>query len=91
MNEGKRRSGYAGGSGTAWLPLCHLRSLAKGLSGFVAGIQGVRQTRFNLAQTSGPPQLVVVHPLKMALQQTALQQLANTLLYFSAKILVFSQ
>jgi hypothetical protein len=63
--------------------------LAKGLSGFVAGIQGVRQTSFNLAQTSGPPQLVDVHRLKMALQQTALQQLVNAFCTYRLRFLSF--
>lgn len=32
------------GIGTAWLPVCHLRGLAKSLPGCIAGIQGARQT-----------------------------------------------
>lgn len=35
--------------GSAWLPVCHLRSLSKLLPGFIAGTQGVKQT-FNLRQ-----------------------------------------
>jgi len=37
--------------GSAWLPACRLRSLPKVLPGFVAGVQGVRQTATILAIT----------------------------------------
>jgi hypothetical protein len=36
--------GWTVENGTAWLPVCHLRGLAKSLPGCIAGIQGARQT-----------------------------------------------